>query len=236
MKKAFVLGGSSDIGVEIIKIYLRNGYFVIAHYNKMNKKLSDLQKLKKNLILKRFNFLNTEEKIEKFLNQKEIIESDVLINALGYLKQIDYKRIKIRNIIDTLKVNFFPSFYLTKILGPKMYKKKWGRIVNLGSIGVKFGGNEYNFPYSLSKHMLEFFPKATSSWTKKNVLINTVRVGVTKTKIHNNLPKKNIFKRIKLIPMKRMASPKEIAQFIFFLGSSKNSYISNQILSISGGE
>ena len=176
----------------------------------------------------------TQKNICTFLKQKKIIECDVVINALGYIKQKSYKNIKLKDIIDTIKVNFFPYFYLTKIIGPNMVKKNWGRIVNLGSIGVKFGGNEYNFPYSFSKHMLEFFPKITATWVKKNVLINTVRVGVTKTKIHKKLPKKNLKKRVNLVPMKRMATPHEIAQFIFFLGSD-NSYISNQFI-ISGGE
>ena len=57
-----------------------------------------------------------------------------------------------------------------------MVKKKWGRIVNLGSIGVKFGGGMSNLPYSLSKFGLEFFPNNTKKWIKDNVFINTLRV------------------------------------------------------------
>ena len=117
-----------------------------------------------------------------------------------------------------------------------MAKKNWGRIINLGSIGVKFGGGERNFPYSLSKFILEFFPSFTKKWVKKNVLINTIRVGATNTKLHKKLPKKNLEKRAELIPMKRMAYSTEIAKFIFFLGSDKNTYISHQVIPISGGE
>ena len=43
-------------------------------------------------------------------------------------------------------------------------------------------------------------------------------------------------KRINLVPLKRMANKKEIANFIYFLGSDLNSYISNQVIGISGGE
>ena len=117
-----------------------------------------------------------------------------------------------------------------------MVKKNWGRIVNLGSIGVKFGGGEKNFPYSLSKFILEFFPSHTKKWIKNNVLINTIRVGVTNTKLHKKLPKKSLKKRSMLIPIKRMASSEEIAKFIFFLGSDKNTYITHQVIPISGGE
>ena len=61
-------------------------------------------------------------------------------------------------------------------------------------------------------------------------------MGATRTKLHSQLISKNLKYRESLIPLKRMASPKEIADFIFYIGSEKNSYISNQILSISGGE
>ena len=71
---------------------------------------------------------------------------------------------------------------------------------------------------------------------KKNVLVNTVRVGATNTKIHKKLPYKNLKKRAKLIPIKRFATINEIANYIYFLGSSKNTYITNEVISISGGE
>ena len=50
--------------------------------------------------------------------------------------------------------------------------------------------------------------------------------------------KKALFgkKRIKLIPLKRMATPKEMAEYLYFLGSEKNSYMTNETLSSTGGE
>ena len=133
-------------------------------------------------------------------------------------------------------MNFYPSLILAQTMGNQMNKRKWGRIVNLGSIGVKFGGGFKNFPYALSKFLLEFFPNETKNWAKNNVLINTIRVGATDTKLHSKLPSKNLEERKKMIPMKRFAYPDEIAEFVYFLGSNENTYISNQVLSISGGE
>ena len=53
-----------------------------------------------------------------------------------------------------------------------MAKKKWGRILNCSSIGIKFGGGFNSFNYSLSKHSLEFMPNNYKHWAKKNVFIN----------------------------------------------------------------
>ena len=236
-KKILILGGSSDIGIEIIKIYLKNNFSILAQYNKGNKNFFSLVKKNKNYIKKiKFNFASDNKKIENFFKKNDVLESDVFINALGAIFETNYENLSLKNLDKSLKINAYPSIYATSIIGRKMAKKKWGRIVNLGSIGVKFGGGKNNFPYSLSKFILEFFPNHTKKWVKQNVLINTIRVGATNTKLHKKLPKKNLKKRAELIPMKRMANPKEIAKFIFFIGSDNNTYISHQVIPISGGE
>ena len=236
-KKVLILGASSDIGIEILKIYLRNNYFIIAHYSKGNQTFFDYVKKNKSKVKKtKFNFISNLNRIENFLKKKEHLTSDVIINALGFVEQINYNRIKISDIEKSFKVNLYPGIYLTSRVGEEMVKKRWGRIVNLGSIGVKFGGGMSNLPYSLSKFGLEFFPNNTKKWIKDNVFINTLRVGATNTKLHKNLPSKNLKNRANLIPIKRMANPKEIAEFVYLIGSEKNTYISHQVISVSGGE
>ena len=68
-----------------------------------------------------------------------------------------------------------------------MLKKKWGRIVNCTTIGIKFGGGEFSYNYNLAKHCLEFIPNKFKFWAKNNVLINNIRIGHTKTKIHKRI-------------------------------------------------
>jgi len=234
-KKVLILGASSDIGLSIMRAYKKNNYNILAHFNKGNKKFFKFTKENEIETLK-FNFLKSNKKIEQFLKNKKLKKSDILINALGSITNKTFLETKAHDLEKIFKVNFYPSMILTRNLGIEMNKKKWGRIVNLGSIGVKFGGGINNFPYAISKFLLEFFPNQTTHWVKNNVLINTVRVGATNTKLHLKLPSKNLKKRASLIPMKRLATTNEIADFIFFLGSDQNTYISNQVLSISGGE
>jgi len=234
-KKVLILGASSDIGISIMNIYLNKNYEILAHYNNGNNKFFAFVRLN-NIKTIKFNFLTSNRNIEKFLSKSIFKTYGIFVNALGHIKELEFTKIKIKDLEDVFKVNLYPTIILTKLMGKIMYKKKWGRIVNLGSIGVKFGGGIKNFPYSLSKHALEFFPNETKQWAKNNVLINTIRVGVTNTKLHLKLPSKNIDKRKKLIPMKRMAEPIEIAELVYFLGSDENTYISNQVIAASGGE
>ena len=76
---------------------------------------------------------------------------------------MQFTKTKFSDLIDVLKVNLLG--FTTQYLGQEM-NKKWGRIINLGSIGVKFGGGLKNFPYSFSKHSMEFFPMKLRSGLK----------------------------------------------------------------------
>ena len=62
-----------------------------------------------------------------------------------------------------------------------------------------------------------------------------VRIGVVNTKIHKKISNKDLKKRIKLIPLGKMLSKKDVSELIYFL-IFKNKTISNQVLQITGGE
>ena len=172
-KKVFILGSSSDIGQSLIKIYLEKKYEIIAHYNNGSKKFLKLINKNKNIVPLKFDLSSNKDKLNIFLQNKDIKKCSVFINAAASLKDIKYEKITSSNLMDTLKTNLIPGVILTKTLGQEMYKRKEGRIVNLSSIGVKFGGGESTFCYSLSKHGLEFFPKIfNAKFTLSNLFSN----------------------------------------------------------------
>lgn len=137
--------------------------------------------------------------------------------------------------INALKVNTIVPLLILKQIHKLMIKSKFGRILLTSSIGTKFGGGKNTFCYSLSKKANEFIPRDYKVWAEKNVLINCLIIGVTDTKIHKRIHKKYKKIRKNLIPIKRMAKAEEIAKYIFFL-INDNSYITGQVISISGGE
>ena len=69
-KNVFILGASSDIGISIMRIYLKNNYEILAHYNKGNKKFFEFANRQKKIKLIKFNFLTSSNNIEKFLSKK----------------------------------------------------------------------------------------------------------------------------------------------------------------------
>ena len=236
-RKVLILGGSSDIGVEVIRIFLNKQWHVTAHFFKNKKKLENIKKTSKNLNLIKFDFLNYKKtNVEKLIRKKFKGKYDSIINLVGYIDNRGFENTNLETILRSLSANTILPILIEKMLVKEMLHNKWGRILNCSSIGVKFGGGKNTFNYSLSKHCLEFIPNSYKDWASSNVLINNLRIGVTSTKLHKRILKRNLKERTKLIPMKRMAKPQEIASYIFSLISEQNTYITGQTLSISGGE
>ena len=233
-KKIFILGASSDIGIEITKKFLENNWEVYGHYYSNNKPFIKFKK--SNFYPIKINFLDKSKNIEKKLNVIKDIKFDAFINLTGLIDNKTFENFKIEDMLNTLRVNTVIPLYILKIIIKKMIQNKFGRILLTSSIGTKFGGGKNTFNYSISKKANEFIPRNYKDWAKNNVLINSLIIGVTNTKIHKKVSRKNILKRSKLIPMNRMAEPKEISEYVSFLLSEKNTYITGQVLSISGGE
>ena len=238
-KHILILGGSSDIGIEVVKNFLKINWSVTAQFNKNKKKLEFLKKKSQNLNLIKFDFSNSknlyiEKKISKRFNRKY----DSIINLIGYVDNKSFENTNLKSIVKSLSVNAIIPILIEKMLVKRMLKKKWGRILNCSSIGVKFGGGKNSFNYSFSKHCLEFIPSSYKIWAKKNVFINNLRIGVTNTKLHKKMKRKNssIKSRLKLIPINRMAEPKEISNYIMNLTTDSNSYMTGQTLTVAGGE
>ena len=229
MKKLLILGGNSDIGSQLLAEVIDYGNFKVhLHYNKKLPKKSNYSNVK--LIKKDLNLINN-----KNLNKIFDNNYDVIINLVGYVSKQSFSNFSIKEIQKTILINSFVPFMIIRNSLKNMSKNKYGRIINTSSIGVKFGGGTNTFAYSISKHLNEFMPSEIKKLSSHNILYNTVRIGVTDTKFHKKIKNKSIHKRIKLIPLKKMASAGDIAKYIFHL-ITENNYITNEVLNITGGE
>ncbi len=230
-RKVLIIGGSSDIGIELVKIFLiKKNYNIHIHYNS---NFINVKKFSRNckLIKADLSSSNYKKNLKKFNN-----DYDIVVNLIGYMNGKSFEKFNLKTIEKTLRTNsYLPLMIIRKSL-KKMIENKWGRIINSSSIGVKFGGGKTNFEYSLSKHVNEFIPSYIRNLADKNIFYNTVKIGLTDTKIHKKILNKNITKRKKLVPVKRMASAKNIANFIFYYLSEENQFVTNETVSITGGE
>ena len=237
-RTVLILGCSSDIGIQTAKKFLKKKWNVIAHFNKNKKELLTLQKKYLNQF-KLFKLdLSDPKKVMNFTTKKlvKFKRIDSFVFLTGYIRLVDFDRITYKSFLDHINVNYYSNLVFIKYIYKKMIRNKWGRVLLSSSIGTSFGGSEKTFLYSLSKFNNEFIPKIFRNKYASYILYNVLKIGVTNTKIHLKIPSKNLKKRIKLIPTKRMATTEEVSNKIFYLASNENTLIHSQIINISGGE
>jgi len=239
-KTVFVTGGTSDIGREIALTFAKNGWNILIHYNSNKKKAEEVSKVIKNLgcVCSIFKADFTSEKqIKLLIDEIEGFQIDSLINNAGtYIEGRHYRELGLEIINKTFMVNTFVPLLLSAALIDKMKRKGFGRIVNISSVAAKYGGSSYSVHYGASKRALEGITKSLAKdGAEYNVLVNTVRPGVIDTDFHRKFPK-DMDKRIAMIPAKKMGTSLDIAEIVYYLGSEKNNYITNEIITVAGGE
>ena len=230
-KKVLIIGGSSDIGLELAKKFLNNSKYELDLHYHLNSKIIKKIKHKCNFIRADLASSNYEKILKKFNNNY-----DIIINLVGYISGKSFEQFTIKSLEKSLRVNSIIPLLIIRRSIKKMIKKKWGRIVNSSSVGVKFGGGNQTFEYSLSKHLNEFIPSYLRKNADKNIFYNVIKIGLTNTKIHKKVPNKNLIKRTKLVPVKKMATPLDIANYIYYISSEENQFITNEQINITGGE
>jgi len=237
MKTALVTGANSGIGYVTVRIFLTNGYRVFAHYNSNQKELKFIEN--DNLFLLKADFSKLDE-TEELFNQvlMKTDRIDVLVNNAGLYHSVDdFSELNLEIFDKVLNVNLKSPFLLSKRFIELMKKFNRGKIINISSIGVKYGGSPNSMPYTISKSALETMTLSFSKeGAKYNILVNALRVGVTNTNIHNNSKGKSMKNRIEMIPLKRMAEANEIAEYILFLASEKSNFTTGSIITVAGGE
>jgi len=235
----FIAGANSDIGLATCEKYLSNDWDVVAHFRNTSAELIDLQlRFPGKVKLLKADFFKEDNIIQLLsLNEETFTKCDAVINCVGFARPVEFGDIKESDLIDHFKINTLPNVMLAQFFSKLMLQKKWGRIVFLSSVGIKFGGGVDNYCYSASKLISEFFPAvAKKEWARNNVFINTVRVGVIDTKFHAKFINKSLVDRASLIPTQRLGKPSEVAEAIYFLGSQLNKFTTCEILTVAGGE
>lgn len=234
-RKVLILGASSDIGLAMAQKYLDAGFRVTGHFHRKPEALRSLSLSHPGLDLLELD-LSDLSSVQSAAQDPVITGCDALVCLAAFSAPMSLESIDIDLLTQTMNVGALANYIFLSTLGPAMANRGWGRIVIGSSIGVRFGGGVDSFAYALANHACEFIPRLTRDWAASNVLTNVVRIGVTNTKGHSKFSNRNLAERELLIPIQRAADRREIADYLFWLGSEQNTYVTGQVTAISGGE
>lgn len=135
---------------------------------------------------------------------------------------------------------------LIRKAAPIMQKQKWGRIVNISSVTVKQPADNLLLSNSIRAAVIGLAKTISRDLSKDNVLINNIAPYYVATKridylMEETAAKKGITKEaalqniVKEIPMGRLGTPEEFGDFVTFLCSEKNSYVTGTTIQFDGG-
>lgn len=160
---------------------------------------------------------------------------DILVNNAGIWTEgaIDSMSEEVWN--DTINVNLKSIYNCCRVVVPLMISSGGGRIVNISSTAGQ-RGEAYHSHYAATKGAIISFTKSLAAeLASKNILVNAVAPGWVETDMTKEAIKKEGRKIINTIPLRRLASAKEIAAAILFLASDLATYITGEILNVNGG-
>ena len=160
---------------------------------------------------------------------------DVLVNNAGITKDGLMARMSEEQYDAVINVNQKSVFNMMKHAGKIMMKQRSGKIVNLASVAGLYG-NPGQINYSASKAAIIGMTKTVvKELGSRGVNVNAVAPGFIKTPMTDALTEEQRNAMLGLIAMKRYGLPEEIAGVVSFLVSKDASYVTGQVIEISGG-
>jgi len=245
-KRVLVTGASVGIGSAIVKLFAEYGAIIGIHYRDSKEEAQKLQKeIQSNsgsAEIFQGDLLDKDARqnlIKSFIQCYEGI--DVLINNAGAVYDYKhYSELSESAWDNTFALNVKAPFFLIRSAFDFMKGQNAGRIINISSASVKYGGSAKGFHYSASKGALDTLTVGFSrEGAPHNILVNSIRCGVIDTLMHTRIEgytKEQFQNRVGLIPVKRIGQPIDIARMTLFLASESGDFITGQIIPVSGGD
>jgi acetoacetyl-CoA reductase len=161
---------------------------------------------------------------------------DVLVNNAGITRDGTILKMTYQMWKEVMDTNLGGCFNMAKAVFPGMRERKWGRIVNIGSINGQ-AGQYGQVNYAAAKSGIHGFTKALSQeGAKLGVTVNAIAPGYIDTDMVAAVPAEVLEKIVAKIPVGRLGQAQEIARGVAFLCSDDGGFVTGSTLSINGGQ
>jgi NAD(P)-dependent dehydrogenase (short-subunit alcohol dehydrogenase family) len=191
--------------------------------------------------------VSNEDAVKNYVGEavKSFGKIDGLYNNAGIEgKQASITEYDVDVFKKVIDINLMGVYYGMRYVIPVMQKQKFGRIVNVASVGG-IRGVLNQTPYVASKHAVSGMTKnAALEYGKDGILTNAIAPGAILTpmvaeafkQVNPKDPKAAETEYAQRNPTKRLGQPHEVAKLVAFLLSEENGYVSGQTIAVDGGE
>jgi len=233
---AVVTGGTRGIG-EAISIALRDaGATVAANYAGNEQKAAEFTE-RTGIKAYRWDVSDYEACVAGIAQvESELGPVDVLVNNAGITRDGTMKRMSRESWDEVIDVNLGGCFNMAKAVWEGMNARKFGRIVNIGSINGQ-AGQYGQVNYAAAKSGIHGFTKALAQeGARAGITVNAIAPGYIDTEMVAAVPEDVLAKIVARIPVGRLGRADEIARGVTFLCGEDAGFVTGSTLSINGGQ
>ena len=244
-KSAIVTGGARGIGRAIVQLFAEAGADVIIGDIRPDEAKSAAAEIRK-ATGRRIESVKTDvsklEDVEELRDYalKTFGKIDILVNDAGWDRLTPFLRTTPDLWDRIIGINFKGVIHTCYTVLPHMVERKMGCVVNVASDSARVGSFGEAI-YSGSKAAVVAFSKTLArEHARDNIRVNVVCPGLADTQLVDEMNEDEFARKILgsikgAIPMKRFATPEEIAPMVLFLASDATRYVTGQVVSVDGG-
>jgi NAD(P)-dependent dehydrogenase (short-subunit alcohol dehydrogenase family) len=163
---------------------------------------------------------------------------DVLVNNAGVVEHRPSLEVTPETWHSVLSVNLDGLWYCSQVVGRSMVARRKGVIVNIGSIsGIIVNRPQWQPSYNASKAAVHQLTRSLAAeWAPYNVRVNALALGYVRTEMSPDpTDPEEVQRWVEDVPMKRMATPDEVAPAVVFLASEASSFMTGSVMVVDGG-
>ncbi len=234
-RTALIIGASGDIGKEIARSLLYEGYTTYLHYHRDKQTILELmEEYGPEKITPIQADLSGDNGVQ-VLKRSVFTSIDTIVFNAGFTYYGLMTDIEEDTKKEMIQLNITSLYSTVQAFLPEMIRRRNGNIVVISSIWGEIGAS-CEVLYSMTKGAQISFVKALAKEVALNgIRVNAVAPGAVSTKMLQNFTPDELQEISAEIPMGRLALPHEIAESVSFLLSEKASYITGQVLGVNGG-
>ncbi|MHB8906790.1 MAG: SDR family oxidoreductase [Melioribacteraceae bacterium] len=250
-KTVLVTASSSGIGRKTAELFIKEGCKVaICSHNKENLLKTALEIKTSYGVEPLWDLcdINEPQDIEDTVGvvRKNLGDIDILVNNCGGPVPGFFEDLYDESWENAFGQVLMSAVRFTRLVLPGMKAKNMGRIINITSLSVKQPVDNLILSNSFRSAVTAFAKTLSNQVGKYNITVNNVAPGYTLTarlhelaenraKIANTTPEKILESMSNDVPVKRLASPEEVASLIVYLASEQAGYINGQTIAVDGG-